>query len=61
MRGRVVSIYMVAFRGGTPLGSLATGFLASQLSPSWVLAGNGLMMCLVGGTFLLMRQKVQLD
>jgi predicted MFS family arabinose efflux permease len=61
MRGRVVSIYMVAFRGGTPLGSLATGFLVSQLSPSWVLAGNGLMMCLVGGTFLLMRQKVQLD
>jgi len=61
MRGRVVSIYMVAFRGGTPLGSLATGFLASQLSPSWVLAGNGLMMCLVGGTFLLLRQRVQLD
>ena len=61
MRGRVVSIYMVAFRGGTPLGSLATGFLASYLSPSWVLAGNGLMMCLIGGTFLLMRQRVQLD
>ncbi len=51
MRGRVVSIYMMAFRGGTPLGSLATGFLASHLSPSWVLAGNGLMMCLIGGNF----------
>jgi len=61
MRGRVVSIYMMAFRGGTPLGSLATGFLASHLSPSWVLAGNGLMMCLVGGVFLLLRQRVRLD
>lgn len=61
MRGRVVSIYMMAFRGGTPLGSLATGFLVSHLSPSWVLAGNGLIMCLVGGIFLLLRQKVQLD
>jgi MFS family permease len=61
MRGRVVSIYMVAFRGGAPLGSLATGFLASQMSPSWVLAGNGLMMCLVGGTFLLLQQRVRLD
>lgn len=61
MRGRVVSIYMMAFRGGTPLGSLATGFLVSHLSPSWVLAGNGLIMCLVGGTFLLLRQRVQLD
>ncbi len=61
MRGRVVSIYMMAFRGGTPLGSLTTGFLASQASPAWVLAGNGLMMCLVGGTFLMLRQRVRLD
>ena len=26
MRGRVVSIYMMAFRGGMPLGSLAAAF-----------------------------------
>jgi len=61
MRGRVVSIYMTAFRGGTPLGSLATGFLVSHWSPSWVLAGNGLVMCAVGTTFLLLRQRVRLD
>ena len=30
MRGRVMSIYMLAFRGGMPLGSLASGYLASQ-------------------------------
>ena len=29
LRGRVVSIYMVAFRGGMPLGSLASGFAAT--------------------------------
>ena len=29
MRGRVMSIYMVAFRGGMPLGSLAGGWVAT--------------------------------
>ena len=29
MRGRVMSIYLVAFRGGMPLGSLVSGYLAS--------------------------------
>ena len=32
LRGRVMSIYMVAFRGGMPLGSLASGFIASRTS-----------------------------
>ena len=31
MRGRVMSIYMVAFRGGMPLGSLVSGYLATSL------------------------------
>ena len=30
MRGRVMSIYMVAFRGGMPLGSLVSGYLATS-------------------------------
>ena len=29
MRGRVMSIYMLAFRGGMPLGSLVSGYLAT--------------------------------
>lgn len=61
LRGRVMSIYMVAFRGGMPLGSLVTGFLASQLSPPWVMAGNGLLLGAVGGVCLLLRSKVRLD
>ena len=38
LRGRVMSIYMVAFRGGMPLGSLASGYAASLTSVPYVLA-----------------------
>ena len=31
MRGRVMSIYMLAFRGGMPLGSLVSGYLATYI------------------------------
>jgi predicted MFS family arabinose efflux permease len=42
LRGRVVSIYMVAFRGGSPLGGLITGWLVTQIgSAPYVLALNG--------------------
>ena len=37
LRGRVVSIYMVAFRGGMPLGSLASGYAASLAGAPMVL------------------------
>lgn len=37
MRGRVMSIFMLAFRGGMPLGSLAAGALASGQSPATAL------------------------
>ena len=40
LRGRVMSIYMVAFRGGMPLGSLAAGYAASLTSAPLVLAGE---------------------
>ncbi len=61
LRGRVMSIYMVAFRGGMPLGSLVTGFLASHLPPTGVMAGNGLLLGAVAGMFLLLRARVELD
>lgn len=45
LRGRVVSIYMVAFRGGSPLGSLLSGWLVTSLgSAPYVLALNGGLM-----------------
>jgi hypothetical protein len=53
MRGRVMSIYMVAFRGGMPLGSLAAGWIASLTSAPTVLTVNGITLSLVAAYFLL--------
>ena len=52
LRGRVVSIYMVAFRGGMPLGSLASGFASSAVSVPVVLGVNGALVSMVGIYFL---------
>jgi len=43
MRGRVMSVYNVAFRGGMPFGSLLTGWLVPVFSAPSVLAVNGLL------------------
>jgi MFS family permease len=48
LRGRVVSIYMVAFRGGSPLGGLISGWLVTALgSAPLVLALNGALLTVV--------------
>ncbi len=52
LRGRVVSIYMVAFRGGMPLGSLAAGYAASRSSAPLVLGTNGILILGVALYFL---------
>jgi MFS family permease len=44
MRGRVMSIFMVAFRGGMPLGSLTAGTIASVASAPVVLMGAGVLL-----------------
>jgi predicted MFS family arabinose efflux permease len=41
MRGRVMSVYNLAFRAGIPLGSLALGKLIPVFGVSWALAGSG--------------------
>ena len=48
MRGRVMSIYMVAFRGGMPLGSLTAGYARQRFSAPAVLAVNGVLLMAVG-------------
>jgi predicted MFS family arabinose efflux permease len=55
MRGRVMSIYMVAFRGGMPLGSLAGGYFATIIGAPKVIAINGVLLVLVAAYFLLVR------
>jgi MFS family permease len=53
MRGRVVSVYSLAFRGAMPLGNLVAGFLVTLMPVPWVLVGNGTLLVLVGLTVLL--------
>jgi len=53
MRGRVVSVYSLAFRGAMPLGNLTAGALAAVVTAPWVLVGNGVALILFGGVVLL--------
>jgi MFS family permease len=55
MRGRVMSIYMVAFRGGMPLGSLASGYFATFIGAPMVIGINGVLLVIVAIYFLVIR------
>jgi MFS family permease len=58
LRGRVVSIYMVALRGGGPLGALFAGALADQFTASHVMAVNGVLLALISsGMFVFKRGR----
>jgi len=52
LRGRVVSVYSLAFRGAMPLGNLVAGAMASIFSAPTVLVANGAIMLLVGVTVI---------
>jgi fucose permease len=58
MRGRVMSVYNVAFRGGMPFGSLVTGWLIPMFTAPRVLAINGLLLAALGLYFLFVQRKV---
>ena len=55
LRGRVVSIYMVALRGGGPIGGLVAGALADMFSAPSVMAVNGALLAVVAAAFLFFR------
>jgi predicted MFS family arabinose efflux permease len=59
MRGRVMSIYMVAFRGGMPLGALITGWLAEHFSIARVIALEGAMLVAMAIGYLASHSKVK--
>jgi len=59
MRGRVMSIFMLAFRGGMPLGNLLAGFVAQRWSIRIALGINGALLAVVAFFFILRR--VNLD
>ncbi len=58
MRGRVMSVYNFAFRGGMPMGNLLSGWLVPMFTAPIVLAVNGLVLVIVAGYFLLVQRRV---
>ena len=61
LRGRVVSVYSLAFRGAMPLGNLVAGALASVFTAPKVLIGNGIVMVLVGAVAMASRRGGVMD
>lgn len=58
MRGRVMSIFMLAFRGGMPLGNLLAGYVAQRWSITVALAVNGAVLAAVALFFVARRTKL---
>jgi predicted MFS family arabinose efflux permease len=59
MRGRVMSIYMVAFRGASPLGNFVSGNIATATSVPAVIALNGSLLMLAAIVFWIQGRKVR--
>jgi predicted MFS family arabinose efflux permease len=58
MRGRVMSVYNFAFRGGMPMGNLLSGWLVPIFTAPIVLAVNGMVLVLVAVYFLVVQRRV---
>jgi predicted MFS family arabinose efflux permease len=58
MRGRVMSVYNCAFRGGMPLGNLISGWLVPAFTAPVVLGVNGVLLILVALYFLIIERRV---
>lgn len=56
LRGRVMSLYGLTFRGGVGIGVLAMGGLGSWLGIQWPVAAGGLI-CLTAGAILFVRVR----
>jgi predicted MFS family arabinose efflux permease len=57
MRGRVMSVYNCAFRGGMPMGNLLSGWLVPVFTAPVVVGLNGLLLVLVALYFLLVQRR----
>lgn len=58
MRGRVMSIYNIAFRGGMPIGSLITGRLVEDFAARPVIAGEGAILVFIGLALLASNRRM---
>ena len=59
LRGRVMSIYLMAFRGGMPLGSLVSGYFTTMVPTATVMAVNGGLLVCVAVYFLVRSHGVR--
>ena len=59
LRGRVMSIYLMAFRGGMPLGSLVSGYFTTFIPTTVVIAFNGVLLTLVATYFMIRNHGVR--
>jgi len=58
MRGRVMSVYNFAFRGGMPMGNLIAGWLVPIYTAPKVLAVNGVLLVALGLYYFLVQRRV---
>jgi MFS family permease len=58
MRGRVMSVYSLAVRGGGPVGSLVVGSLIPVFTARYVIAGAGALLLLLGLYFFFFNRRV---
>jgi predicted MFS family arabinose efflux permease len=58
MRGRVMSVYNVAFRGGMPFGNLTSGRLMELHGAPFILAINGTLLIALSIYFLVVQRKI---
>ena len=58
MRGRVMSVYNFAFRGGMPMGNLLSGWLVPMFTAPVVLGANGVLLVLLGLYFFIVQRRV---
>ncbi len=61
MRGRVGSVYMLAFRGAIPLGNVIAGAVAARTSVTAVLVFNGILLAAVSTTVLTIRRSALVE
>lgn len=59
MRGRVLSIYGLAFRGGMPIGSLVAGFLVRRMGAPLVISGFTTALALLAVTAYLTNEDLR--
>ncbi len=58
MRGRVMSVYNFAFRGGMPMGNLLSGWLVPLFTAPIVLTVNGFLLMLLALYFVVVQRRL---